>query len=66
VPSPQERLVDALLAALPEGEVVTVDEAAKARLAAAVRAHYRALPEALALQAAGDVVPPTVANHGAR
>ena len=27
------------------------------------RAHYRAHPEAVALQAAGDVVPPTVATH---
>jgi len=28
-----------------------------------VRRHYAEHPEALALQAQGDVVPPTVANH---
>lgn len=66
VPSPQEALVDSLLAALPEGKVVTVGEAEKRALAAAVRAHYRQHPEAIALQAAGDITPPTVANHGPR
>jgi len=40
-----------------------VTDAVRKQLAAIVRAHYRAHPEALALQAAGDVVPPTVANH---
>ena len=36
------------------------------RLAKAVREHYQAHPEALELQARGDVVPPTVANHRER
>jgi coproporphyrinogen III oxidase len=64
VPSPVEQLVDALLACLPAGDgAVRVDEGEKRALAAAVRTFYRAHPAALDLQARGDVVPPTVANH---
>jgi len=28
-----------------------------------VRTHYKAYPEALSLQASGDIIPPTVDNH---
>lgn len=61
--TPQEELLKALIGALPEGEIVEVDEATKKRLAEAVRAHYKAYPEALNMQADSAVVPPTVANH---
>ena len=40
-----------------------VTDAAKLALAAAVRRHYQAHPEAIALQATGGVAVPTVANH---
>ncbi|HLL23015.1 MAG TPA: coproporphyrinogen III oxidase, partial [Kofleriaceae bacterium] len=63
VPTPVETLLDDLLAALPPGDVVLVDEHAKRALAVAVRAFYIANPRALDLQARGDVLPPTVANH---
>ncbi|MCB9679012.1 MAG: coproporphyrinogen III oxidase [Alphaproteobacteria bacterium] len=62
VPAPQGALVEALAAIVgPHRQPVTVEK--KAALAQAVRTHYRAHPEALDLQAAGNVVPPTVANH---
>lgn len=64
VPPPQDALVRALAAALPDAAPAPVSDDARLALAAAVRAHYRAHPDALALQAKGDVVPPTVANHG--
>ena len=57
----QRPLVEALVQALPPDGHLT--DAVRAHLATVVRAHYRAHPEALALQASGDVVPPTVANH---
>ena len=63
VQAPQEKLVDALTAALGEGDRVLVDEAVKQRLADAVREHYTTYPEALSLQASGNTVPPTVDNH---
>ena len=63
VASPQEKLVEALLAALGEGDKVLVNEEIKQRLADAVREHYKTFPEALSLQASGDIVPPTVENH---
>lgn len=68
VPAIQRPLVDALVAALPEpaagaDDRVPVTEDTKRQLAHAVRAHYRAHPEALDLQARGDIIPPTVANH---
>ncbi len=62
-PAPQGSLVDALAKALGSKAVCEVDENAKRVLAAAVREHYRAHPEALGLQASGAVIPPTVANH---
>ena len=60
----QRPLVLALAAALPDGHPADVTVAAKQGLARAIRAHFRAHPEALALQARGNVVPPTVSNHG--
>ncbi|MCA9491077.1 MAG: coproporphyrinogen III oxidase [Myxococcales bacterium] len=63
VPEPQDALVRALVDAI--GADGAIDVATKVALARAVRAHFRAHPEALALQARGDVVPPTVANHSA-
>lgn len=61
MPSPQGDLLDALVRVLPESGVV--DDSARLHLAAAVREHYRANPGALAMQARGDSVPPTVQNH---
>ena len=63
VASPQEKLVDALLMALGEGETILVDDAVKQRLADAVREHYLQYPEALSMQASGDIIPGTVENH---
>jgi len=42
---------------------VFVTDNVRASLAQVVRSHYRAHPEALALQASGNIIPPTVANH---
>lgn len=63
-PSPQGELVVALADVLGNEAQARVDDARKLKLAATVRAHYAAHPQALALQASGTVVPPTVANHG--
>ncbi len=63
VPTPQGALVRALVRALPASQPAVLDDDVRRALAAAVRDHYRAHPEALALQARGDVIPPTVANH---
>ena len=60
---PQDALLQALIDALPEGEIVEVDETTKKRLAGAVRAHYAKHPEALDMQADSAVLPPTVDNH---
>lgn len=63
MPVPQDELLRSIIAALPGEAPVEVDRARRQALAHAVRDHYRAHPEALALQAAGDVIPPTVDNH---
>lgn len=60
---PQDRLLDKLLAALPNQGVCTIDEAVKQKLADAVRAHYKAYPESLDMQASGNSTPPTIDNH---
>ncbi len=61
---PQDKLLSSLIEALgQQAGVCPVDEARKQRLATAVRRHYQVHPKALDMQAAGDVLPPTVANH---
>lgn len=60
-PPPQDALVDAIVDVLPVDGAVTTE--VKQRLAHALRSHYRTFPEALALQASGDIIPPTVDNH---
>lgn len=60
---PQDRLLDALLSALPYTGICTLDDAVKQKLATAVRTHYAAYPDALKLQATGSSTPPTLENH---
>lgn len=64
VPELQRPLVDALVNALPDVHPSPVTDEVKAKLARDVRQFYRATPAALDLQARGEVVPPTVSNHG--
>lgn len=63
VPAVKVALVDALVAALPVSDRAAVTVSVKRELAAAVRVFYKANPSALQLQARGEVLPPTVANH---
>ena len=63
MPKPQEKLVEDLLKALPNEMPTPVEIDTKKRLAEAVRTHYKAYPEALSMQASGEIIPPTVDNH---
>ena len=66
VAPPHDALVDALVDALPatsDGAPSPVEADTKQALAAVVRAFYRAHPEAIAMQASGGIIPPTVGNH---
>lgn len=60
---PQDELVRSLVAVLPDAQPCELTDAVRAELARAVRAHYRTHPDALGLQASGDITPPTVDNH---
>ena len=62
-PSPQDLLLKELLQVLPAKNPTSLDDTCKGKLANVVRAHYQRFPEALAMQASGNVLPPTVANH---
>jgi coproporphyrinogen III oxidase len=64
VEAPQDALVRALVEALPDANPCPVDDATRQGLAAVLREHYCAYPEALELQASGNSIPPTVSNHG--
>lgn len=59
----QNDLLQAIVDALGEGDIVLVDEKIKSLLANVVRQHYKRQPEAIALQASGDHIPSTVNNH---
>ncbi len=63
VPVPQGELVRNLVATLPDEDPCPVTDAVRKELANQVREHYQSHPEALQLQASGDVIPPTVKNH---
>jgi len=63
MPKPQDLLVEALLEALPNAMPTPVDVETKKKLASAVRTHYKKYPEALSMQASGEIIPPTVDNH---
>lgn len=61
--APQNELVDRFLRVLPEENVCAITDILKPKLAQQVREHYKQYPEALKLQASGNIVPPTVKNH---
>ena len=63
MPELQQKLLERLLAALPLTSVVSVNQEIKEALATAVREHYKHHPEALSLQASGNIIPATVDNH---
>ncbi len=63
MPEIQQKLLTRLLDALPLTSVVSVNTEVKEALAQAVREHYKQHPEALSLQASGNIIPPTVDNH---
>ena len=63
MPKPQDKLILALLEALPNTMPTPVEVDTKKRLAQAVREHYKVYPEALSMQASGEIIPPTVDNH---
>lgn len=66
MPAPQEQLLQQICALLEKQQEVFVHIGAseKAALAQIVREHYARYPEALKLQASGDNIAPTLANHG--
>ncbi|HHD77927.1 MAG TPA: coproporphyrinogen III oxidase, partial [Campylobacteraceae bacterium] len=63
VEAPQQKLVESIVDILGGSGVVEVDRRRKIGLAKVVRSHYRKYPEAIKLQARGEITPPTVANH---
>jgi len=63
MPQPQDKLLANIVSVLPAGKIIHKDDKIKQALANVLRSHYQKYPQALDLQAKGDVVPPTVANH---
>ena len=63
VAAPQDELVRGLVQCLPDESPSPVSDEVKRALAQTVRSHYQKNPEALALQASGNVIAPTVDNH---
>jgi len=63
MPEPQDKLLQALVDVLPQTSPALVDEKVKQKLAQVVRNHYQQHPQAIAMQASGNIIPPTVKNH---
>lgn len=61
--APQDQLLNDILSVLPDGVPCSIDETVKLALAKVVREHYKLNPRALAMQAQGNSIPPTVENH---
>jgi coproporphyrinogen III oxidase len=64
--APQDALLRGIVDTLTDESPSHVTDDVRQRLAAVVREHYQAHPDALKLQASGNVIPPTVDNHGDR
>ena len=60
---PQNQLLENILNVLPNDIPCVVDEKTKLELAEVVRNYYLLNPEALDMQAKGNVIPPTINNH---
>lgn len=63
MPKPQDELLVLLIEVLEKKMVSPVEEVTKQALAQAVREHYKKYPQALGMQASGEIVPETVQNH---
>ena len=63
LPFPQDTLLDSLIQVLPKHPPYTLKPDVRLKLAQCVRKHYKVHPDALALQARGSILPPTVSNH---
>lgn len=63
LPAPQDELLCAIIGVFPNETICTIDEDVKKSLANVVRQHYKSNPEALKMQARGNVIPETVGNH---
>ena len=61
--TPQDELLKNLITALPEQSPCLINDGTKQDLANEVRKFYQAHPEAIDMQASGNTIPPTVANH---
>jgi len=61
--SPQNELLKGIVNVLSDKRPCVVAENEKLALAKVVRQHYKQHPKALSLQAQGNIIPPTVANH---
>ena len=62
-PTPQDKLVNKFLDILPKTDICLINNSTKKELANELREHYKEFPEALKLQASGNIIPPTVQNH---
>ncbi|MFK5985722.1 MAG: coproporphyrinogen III oxidase [Pseudomonadota bacterium] len=62
MPAPQDKLLSALCATLGEA-IVYVEDKMKQQLGDVLRKHYTTYPQALSMQASGNIIPPTVQNH---
>lgn len=63
MPTPQDKLLQNMIACLADETICAVEDATKQALASCVRKHYQAHPEAIDMQATGNSIPPTVNNH---
>jgi len=63
MPKPQDKLLKSIIEALPNENPTHIDIEVKIKLANSVREHYKKYPQALKLQASGEVIPTTVTNH---
>ncbi len=63
MPKPQDQLLQGMIDCLLDTETCPVEDDTKQALAKFMRAHYRAHPEAIDMQASGNSIPSTVNNH---
>jgi len=63
LPTPQNQLLENIINTLPEETPCPINDKIKLTLAEVLRKHYQQYPQALAMQAKGNITPTTVEQH---
>ena len=63
MPAPTDKLLNAMIAAMPDEKIINLDEELRTKIAQVIRQFYKDTPEAMKFLARGNVLPKSNKNH---